>query len=45
MNRHIENVLYAPMGWMLHGLALLPLRALYALSTGIYALIYHIVRF
>lgn len=45
MNRHIENVLYAPMGWMLHGLALLPLRALYALSTGIYALLYHIVRY
>lgn len=45
MNRHIENVLYAPMGWMLHGLALLPLRALYTLSTGIYALLYHIVRY
>ena len=45
MNRSINNALHAPLGWLLHGLALLPLGVLYALSTAIYAVLYHIVRY
>lgn len=37
--------LYAPLGWLLHGLALLPFPVLYLLSEIIFFLLYYIVRY
>lgn len=39
MNR---NWLYAPLGWMAHAVALLPLRVLYVLADVVYFLAYHV---
>lgn len=45
MSEKWQNILYAPLGWSLHLLALLPLRVLYVLSDALYCLVYHIVRY
>lgn len=45
MNRKVENILYAPLGAMLHLIALLPYRALYMISDCLYVLIYHLLKY
>ena len=32
MNAKLENALYAPLGWLFHAIALLPMRVLYVVS-------------
>ncbi len=36
---------YAPLGWLLAGIARLPFRGLYMLSDVLYVLVYHVVRY
>lgn len=45
MTTRLENILHAPLGWMLRGLALLPFGALYALSSATFAVLYHVARY
>lgn len=40
-----QNILYAPLGWCLHLLALLPLGVLYVLSDALWVLVYHVLRY
>lgn len=36
---------YTPLGWLLHGMARLPFRALYAISDVLFVVVYHIARY
>lgn len=40
-----KDALYAPLGWLLHGLAYLPLWALYGLSDFVFVLVFYVVRY
>lgn len=43
MSHRLENIMYAPLGALLHLMARLPFGALYVLSDVIYFIIYHLV--
>ena len=45
MSKQLQNILYAPLGWFLHLLALLPWWAIYAQADVLYFLVYHVLRY
>lgn len=45
MAKRLKNMLYAPIGWALHLLALMPWPVIYAHATVFYFLVYHVVRY
>lgn len=45
MKQRIINIAMTPVGWMLHGLALMPWAVLYAHATALYVFIYHVARY
>lgn len=43
MNKKMQKIVYAPLSWVLHLAALLPLPVLYAFSDFLYFITYHVV--
>lgn len=43
--KHITAAAMAPVGWMLHAIALLPFRALYVLADALFAVAYYLLRY
>lgn len=43
MNARTQNILMTPVGWLLHGIARLPMSMLYTLSAVLYFIIYKVV--